>query len=230
MSFLKTAGAFAAAPFTGGASLGLLGKDKLLGEKDTGTADRTIDLDPSLKNVVEQARPIQQQGLTGLQGFMNQWQSKSPAQIGNLVTQNKLNTLRDQANANVRKAKQAIARRGIAGNTSMGLKSLVDAQREEQKGILNANAQRPLEELNALGTIQQGYGQGLAGVNSVLGSSGPQAQVELGRQGTGQRTGGLLGIATTVGGGALGGYMGGSQGIAPGAQVGKGLGGIVANY
>lgn len=225
-----------AAPMTGGLSLLGLGKgsggikDAILGAKDTGTPDRLIDLDPSLKNVVEQARPIQQEGLSGLQGFMRQWQGQSPQKLASVVTQNKLNTLRDQASANVRQAQQALARRGIAGNTSMGLKAITDSQRELQKGIMSANAQRPLEELNALSTLQQGYSQGLGGINSVLGASGPQAQMELGRQGTGQRGGGLLGIATTVGGGALGGYMGGPQGIGPGANVGRGLGSVLSNF
>lgn len=235
MSFLDKALPVAAAPMTGGLSLALLGgkgslKDKIFGEKDMGTPDRVIDLDPSLKNVVEQARPIQQQGLAGLQGFMNQWQGQDYRKIGNLVTQNKLNTLRDQANANIRQANRALAQRGIAGNTSLGLKAITDAQREQNKGIMAANAQRPLEELGALGTIQQGYGQGLSGVNAVLGASGPQSEIQLGRQGTGQRSGGLFGLATTIGGAALGGAMGGPAGIGPGAQIGRGLGGVISNY
>lgn len=222
-STIKAPLAVAAAPFTGGTSLGLLGKDTLLGKKDTGTPDRLIDLDPSLKAVVEQARPIQQQGLTGLSGYMKNWQDMNPMAMGNLITQNKVRGLREGADATKRNANQLIARRGMAG-TSLGLKAAVTADRDARKGITEAVAQNPIEQANALAKVQGGYKDALSGVNSILSTPGEQTQLLAGRQGTGQRSGGLLGLAGTIGGAALGGMYGGAQGVGPGAQVGGGLG------
>lgn len=228
MGFLKKALGVAAAPFTGGASLGLLGKDTLFGKKDMGTADRIIDLDPSLKKAVEGARANQYGATQFIHREMERLKGKDPSKLASLLTAQKQKGLQQEAQDQEMRAKQLVAQRGL-GRSSVGLGTIMRAGEDARKKAQEIGALSPLQEESLMRQRAADMGRLSGMANQILGAQGAQRQVMLGRQGTGKRSGGLLKGALQIGGGILGGMKGGAGGASSGAQMGGALGNILGN-
>jgi hypothetical protein len=230
--------------FGGGAAsgpLGMLGggllgsggtgglKDMMFGKVDPGTADRQYKLDPSLERVVEGARG-QQSVATGLLGSqLGAYGKMDPAALARLATGQQEATARAGAQDVLRTAGSAIAKKGLGGS-SLGLRALTGVNRDLSRQVQSIRANQPMQELQFQGQKLAGLQNASQGINQILEAPGARTTLIPGIQSSGQRSGGLLGVATPIIGGVLGGKFGGPQGIGPGMQAGygvsQGLGGL----
>lgn len=236
MGFLKKAIGVVAAPFTGGASLALTndklsGKigDALLGKKDEGTPDRTIGLDPSLAKVVEAGRPQQERALGILGGQLNKFNSMDTKGLAGIMAGQQENLIRAQGKDQVRMANDMVARRGLGGS-SLGLRAALGADKDISNKINEVRANRPIQEMQLDQQKLAGINTATGGINSILGTPGAQTTMVMGQQGTGMRSGGILGAAMPIAGGILGGVYGGPQGAAAGMNVGQGASNIFRSF
>lgn len=192
-------------------------KNALFGKKDTGVDDRFIELDPEIKAAQEQARGIRSGSLTGLSrlGQENTQDLIRQAQQGQ----------RGAYEDSRRSMQSAIASRGL-GKSSVGLSQLAGLESDFRNRQANIASQI---NAGALDRARQRELQNIQAANAALGTPGLQRTFIQGREGTGQRSGGLFGLATTLGGAGLGAMYGGPQGAAIGANLGGTLGSTLPN-
>lgn len=191
--------------------------DVLRGEKDPGTPDKWLDLDPSLRRNVEAGRTQQLEGINIYGDELKRLKGVDPGKLANIVQAKREKQLIGEGADQQRRAQQLIAQRGL-GRSSVGLNAMLNADRKTQEKIGASRAEAPmLKEKIAqqrLGSIQQATG----GINQALQAQGAQRDFVQGQTG-GTRSGGLLGLA----GGAIGAMKGGPQGAYAGQQLGQGL-------
>jgi len=191
--------------------------DLLRGEKSPSTPDKWLELDPSLKKVVDQARGGQQLGLSGYESELNRLSGVDPAKLAGIVSAKKEKLARAQNEDMKRRAQQLSAQRGLS-RSSIGLNAMLNADKEQAEKISEVRANKPLLEQDIanqkIGSLRNATG----GINEVLQSPGQQRDFVSGKTG-GVRSGGLMGLA----GLGLGAYYGGPQGAYAGQQLGQGL-------
>ena len=213
--------------FSGGESgrLSNLIKDPLFGKKDPGRPDKMIELDPSLRQTVEQGRAGQQQGLGLYSDELRRLQGTSPETLSQIVQARKEKGIIGEGKDAKRRAQQLVAQRGL-NKSSVGLNAMLQAGSKTGEKIQTARANQPLMTEQIASQRMGQIGQATGGINQVLNAQGAQRDLVQGRQG-GQRSGGLLGLL----GGAVGAYASGSNGGDPfkGFQAGQGLGTGLSN-
>lgn len=176
------------------------GKDLLFGKKDPGSPDRMLELDPSLKKVVDQGRELQSKALSRFGSLLDKDMTGVQTSLAEKqIRQN----MQDQQ----KRAQQLVSRSGL-GSSSLGLRAMMEPTRGVQDKLTELRASQPLMQLQNLQNIS-------GGVNSILGTPGAQRALIQGRESMGRQGG----LAPLIGAG-LGGLLGGPAG----AQVGMGLG------
>lgn len=213
MSFFKKAGLAAA---TGG--LSLLGKDTLFGKKESPYSMQSIQLTPEQQrqnelrmSELEQLHKaaVEKPDYAGIESDVRR----------DLFGKERLaqGAYEDQK----RKLNELSAQRGL-GNSSVGLSQLTGLNKAYTENLANIRGMAPSMVRAEKERQKANYFNKLLSSASAKGLSTPQYY----QQQKAQRSGGLFGIATTLGGAALGGLGSGGtpQGAAAGAQIGAGLG------
>ena len=201
------------------------GKDLLFGKKDPGVADRFLGLDPSLRKTVEAGRAQQQEQLK-LLGAERERLLAGPGAgaLARLTAGKQERQARAGAEDVKRRSQALVAQRGLGGS-SIGLRSLLGADRAAGERIGAIRASTPLLQQQFQAQRLGQIGQIGSGIRGVLGTPGAQRAFVQGRESRG-RGGGLVGLASTVGGAALGAKFGRPG---AGAQAGAGFGQSLAN-
>lgn len=200
-------------------------KDPLFGKKDPGRPDRMVELDPSLRQTVEQGRAGQQQGLGLYTDELTRLKGTSPEALSQIVQARTEKGIIGEGKDAQRRAQQLVAQRGL-NKSSVGLNAMLQAGSKTGEQIQTSRANQPLMQEQIASQRMGQVGQATGGINQVLNAQGAQRDLIQGRQG-GQRSGGLLGLI----GGAAGAYAAGSSGGDPfkGFQAGQGLGTGLSN-
>lgn len=186
-----------------GSDAGAGGLKNLLMGKDV--VNPQDEIAPYLKETALRASQAQRGGLESLM-------AQSPAQLAqskmNMDVQAQRANLEDQR----KQIQQMVARRGLQ-NTSVGLGSLLGAERGAGKNISNILASQPLYERD--------FANQLIDAGAKVSSA---QNVPIRFQDEVTRKQGILPLLTTLGGTAVGGYYGGAKGAQVGSQVGGSTG------
>lgn len=118
-----------------------------------------------------------------------------------------------------RKLREATAQRGL-GNSSVGLSALTGLNKAYTEKLADIRGAAPSMIRAEKEAAKKDYFNRLSGAVSLKGLQTPtyMAKPQTRRQG------GLFGLATTIGGAAIGGMFGGPAGAGAGAQIGAGIG------
>lgn len=178
------------------------GEDLLLGKKDPGKADETIDMN------TPEGYAVQQRLIDRYADLANQ----SPDQIAANMSQQRERQILQNVKDNEMRTRQLVAQRGLGGS-SVGLGQILGQQRKAAEDIAAVRANQPILQ-RQLGIENLNAATG--GINQILGLQAQNKILKLGREG-GQRQGGL---APLIGAG-IGGYLGGPAGAQVGMQAGQ---------
>lgn len=200
--------------------------DVVRGKKDKGVPDKFLELDPSLRAIVEQGRRGQGQGLSLYSKELERLGKLDPKKTAELMQTKGVKAIKGASEDEKRRAQQLVAQRGL-NRSSIGLNTMLNADRRAGEKIAELKSNAPLMEEKARRDRMSSIGGATTGINQVLASPGQQRDFIQGRTG-GTRSGGLLGLL----GGAAGAYAAGQAGGNPyqGFRAGQGLGTGLANF
>lgn len=219
MGFGKILGAAA----TGGISL--LGKDKLLGKKDMGVGDRFLNLDPDLAKLVKEGRKQQLALTKDLGEEVGAIKSVNTGDLASRITAKKELGIRAAAEDAARKAKEAVAQRGL-GRSAIGMRAQTNPFQQMGEKIGQIRADEDLTKLDVAQKKIGAMGGASGAIARAISQSGPQRAFIKGREGRG-RSGGLLGIGLGAAGAAFSAKSGGNP--MQGFGAGQGMGQAFAN-
>jgi hypothetical protein len=177
-------------------------KGALFGKDQVQKAD---DIAGYLKETQLRASQAQRSGLDALM-------AQSPAKIAESQISKGIGAESANLEDQRRQIQQQVARRGLQ-NTSIGLGSLLGAERGAGKNISSLLASQPM--------LERAAAQDLINAGAKV-SSAQNVPIRFNDEVT--RKKGIAGLLGTLGGGALGAFYGGPQGAAAGAQIGQGAG------
>lgn len=209
----------ALAPVTGG--LSLLSDDTLKGKKTKKHKGGFAKEDPRLAQLANASQKGRLQSIGAYTDEINQARSIDPNAMANQTAQmtlaNQEKGIGGQFGDVERKINQLNAQRGL-DNSSIGIGSIMNAQKQRSDAINEVRAQAPVLE----NQLKSQYGEermnrinnANAGIGSVL-SSTPLREYK--HSSGGQREGGLLDIGLT----AVGAKYGGAAGAKVGQSIGK---------
>jgi hypothetical protein len=192
-----------------GIGSGVIGDSKLSGLKGLlfgkDQVQKADDIAGYLKETQLRASQAQRGGLDALM-------AQSPAKIAESQISKGIGAESANLEDQRRQIQQQVARRGLQ-NTSIGLGSLLGAERGAGKNISNLLASQPM--------LERAAAQDLINAGAKV-SSAQNVPIRFNDEVT--RKKGIAGLLGTLGGGALGAFYGGPQGAAAGAQIGQGAG------